>query len=179
MVVSYDADIERGPPPSKMEKVITVLSKVFKIKRYIILFFVAWVAFAFTCAHRDEITEFIPDPPATTRLPGRSAFRSDRGAKDQKLSDLGDSACANIGGDVNVRGTVMFDPVITKQQGKVSRVKETREDGTVTTTERYKCIMVKWSDKGFTEYHKQLCDNDAYCVQHLTDVIQTLARTEL
>lgn len=183
MGAPYDADIERGPPPSRMEKAITVLSKVFKLKRYIIMFFVAWVAFAFTCAHRDEITSFIPDPPAPPSTHRRSAFRSDRTVQHNKLRELGDTACANIGDNVNVRGRPMFGPVVTKQQGKVARVKVTREDGFVSTKDRYTCIMVRWTDQSFTEYHKQLCNDDAYCIQHLADIIQqqqqTHARTEL
>ena len=93
MVWSHDVDIERGPPPSRMEKVITVLSKVFKVKRYIVMFFIAWVAFAFTCAHREEITDFIPDGAASTRVPGRTLFRSDRTTAHRKLAELGDDAC--------------------------------------------------------------------------------------
>lgn len=179
MVLAHDVDIERGPPPSRMEKVITVLSKVFKVKRYIVMFFIAWVAFAFTCAHKDEITDFIPDGAATPRIPGRPLFRSDRATAHRTLAELGNDACGYIDRNVNIEGAVMFNPVITKQQGGVRRVKVTQEDGTISTKERYKCVMVQWTDKSFTEFHKLLCDKRAYCIQYLTDVILAHERTEL
>ena len=182
MGLSHDVDIERGPPPSRMEKVITVLSKVFQVKRYIVMFFIAWVAFAFTCAHREEIADFIPDRAmraASPRVPGRTLFRSDRTTAHRKLAELGDDACGYIDRNVNIDGAVMFDPVITKQQGEVRRVKVTQEDGTISTKERYKCVMVQWTDERFTEYHKQLCDKRAYCIQYLADLILSHERTEL
>ena len=178
-MVAHDVDIERGPPPSKMEKVVTVLSKMFKVKRYIIMFFIAWVAFAFTCANSDQIKEFIPDAPVSPIISGTNGFRSDRNMKHKKLSDMGNTACGNIGENANVIGTVMFLPAITKQQGRTVRVKVTSGDGSIVTVERYRCIMVKWTDQSFTEYHKQLCDNDAFCVQHLMDVIRSRAHSEL
>lgn len=178
-MVRHDVDIERGPPPSRMEKVITVLTKVFKVKRYVGMFFVAWVAFAFTCAHQEEITEFIPEPSAAARIPGRSVFRSDRTSKFKELSELDDTACININEDVNVRGLVMFAPTITHKKGKIVRVKVTHENGSVVTKERSRCVMVHWTDEVFTEHSKELCDNDAFCIQYLTDIIQSHARTEL
>ena len=179
MGLSHDVDIERGPPPSKMEKVITVLSKIFKVKRYIIMFFIAWIAFAFTCAHSDDITDFIPDATVSSRVPGRTLFRSDRMMAYKKLAELGDDACGYIDRNVNIDGAIMFDPVITKQQGEVRRVKVTQEDGTVSTKERYRCVMVQWADERFTEYNKQLCDKRAYCIQYLAEITQSHERTEL
>lgn len=170
-MVAHDVDIERGPPPSKMEKAITVLSQMFKVKRYIIMFFFAWVAFAFTCANSDKIT--------VSPMSGTTGFRLDRSARHNKLSDMGGTACGQIGEDVNVMGTVMFLPEITEQHGVAVRVKVTSDDGSIVTVERYKCIMVKWTDQSFTQYHKQLCDNDAFCVQHLMDVIRSRAHNEL
>jgi len=178
-MVAHDVDIERGPPPSKMEKVVTVLSKMLKVKRYIFIFSIAWVAFAFTCANSDHIKEFIPDAPVPPIISGTTGFRSNRNTKHKKLSDMGDTACGNIGEDANVIGTVMFSPEITKQQGGTVRVKVTSDDGSIVTVERHMCIVVKWTDQSFTEYHKQLCDNDAFCVQHLMDVIRSRARSEL
>ena len=179
MVLTHDVDIERGPPPSRMEKVITVLTKIFKVKRYIVMFFIAWVAFAFTCAHKDEITDFMPDTPVPTKISGRPMFRSDRSVLHKKLAELGNDACGYIDRDVNIEGGVMFDPVITEQHGEVRRVKVTEEDGTVSTNERYRCVMVQWTDENFTEYHKKLCDKKAYCIQYLADVIRSHERTEL
>ena len=163
-----------------MAMVITVLSKVFKVKRYIVMFFIAWVAFAFTCAHIDEITDFIPDAPVGARIPGRQLFRSDRTAVYKKLTALGGKdACGHINRNVNIDGAVMFEPVIEKLQGAVKRVKVTQVDGTASTKERYNCVMVQWTDENFTEYREQLCDKRAYCIQYLADVIQSHGRTEL
>ena len=178
-MVAHDVDIERGPAPSKMTKVITVLSKLFKVKRYIIMFLISWVAFVFTCANSEQIKEFIPDAPISPIISGTTGFRSGRSMKHKKLSDMGGTACGNIGEDANVIGTVMFLPAITKLQDRTVRVKVTSDDGSIVTVERHRCIMVKWTDQSFTEYHKQLCDNDAFCVQHLMDVIRSRAHNEL
>lgn len=176
------ADIERGPPPSRMEKTITVLSRVFKAKRFVGIFFVVWVAFAFVCANQGDIAQFLHSTSKTRTLKAktRSVFRSDRSVQHTQLEKLGgEGTCDYIEDNLNVRGIVMFLPEIVQRGAKTVRVKETQPDGTQKTNERHTCVVVKWTDQNYAEYTKQVCQHDAFCVQHLLDLIQARAHTEL
>ena len=135
------ADIERGKAPSLMEKTITVLSKIFRVKRYVALFFLAWVGFAFVCAHRAEISSLAAGAGAaqqhqsssslsssTARRAARSfvaaSFRQDRSVLYKELMQLSSDdavlahTCDAIGGNLNVRGIVMFSPTIVSTEGQ-------------------------------------------------------------
>ena len=159
-----------------------MLSRVFEVKRYVSMFFVAWVAFALTCAHHDKITDFIPvahlAPPRSAGA--RSAFRSDRTVRYKELLALGNAACDSIGPNVNAGGIVMFSPEFAAtDMERTVRVKTTTSEGNVVVNKRYKCIGVKWTDENYAAHEEQMCDDAAFCVQHLLSITSPHARTEL